>query len=293
MTKVQNPIVIVGTGRCGSTLLHRVLALHSTLGWLSTFNEVFPKQTWLSCFSNLYRTPIPANIRHLPFFPKPFEAYKFWEQYLPNFGRRDIPQTPEDVPESAINPVREVLTKVLRYQGRERLLIKVTGWSRIALFNEIFPDARFIFLNRDHRSVVSSWIQAGWLDVTSSIDSEDWQWGEVPPPYRKVWQDLGMGPILSAAVKIQLDLDDIHKNMAQFPDRCYRLEYKDFVSRPGQTLQGIAEFCGLPWLECYQHKIASLKFYDTANKWRKYLSASQGALIQKFFQRAKQTKEIA
>ena len=72
---IDRPIIIVGTGRCGSTMLHRVLALHEELGWLPTFNEVFPTQPWLSRFSNLYRHPLfSTKVKHLPFFPKPFDV---------------------------------------------------------------------------------------------------------------------------------------------------------------------------------------------------------------------------
>ena len=161
------PIIIVGTGRCGSTLLHRLLARHESLGWLSTFNEVFPTQTWLSTFSALYRTPLPDRLRHAKAFPKPFEAYRFWEHFLPGFSRRDRPLTAADVPDPGIEPVRRATSSVLRFQRRDRLLVKVTGWSRIQYFDRIYPGAQFVSLRRDPRAVVSSWEQADWLDVSS------------------------------------------------------------------------------------------------------------------------------
>ena len=43
----------------------------------------------------------------------------------------------------------------------------------MAYFDRIYPDARFVFLQRDPRSVVSSWIKAGWLDVTSAPDTPE------------------------------------------------------------------------------------------------------------------------
>src|SRR5918995_985233 len=190
------PIIIVGTGRCGSTLLHRLLARHAELGWLSTFNEVLPSQTWLSLFSRLYRLPLSERIKASKGFPKPFEAYRFWEHYLPGFSRRDRPQTPDDVLEAGIDPVRRATARVLRFQGRRRLLVKVTGWSRIAYFDRIYPDALFLSLRRDPRSVVSSWINAGWLDVTSPPGSEGWQWGKVSPELYELWRDLGGDPPL-------------------------------------------------------------------------------------------------
>lgn len=40
--KITKPIVIVGTGRCGSTVFHRLLALHSQVMWLSPLSELYP-----------------------------------------------------------------------------------------------------------------------------------------------------------------------------------------------------------------------------------------------------------
>jgi hypothetical protein len=267
-------------------MLHRLIARHEDVGWLSTFNEVLPTQTWLSAFSNLYGAPLPDKAKHLAFFPKPFEAYKFWEHFLPGFSRRDKPQTADDVPAAGIKPVRQAVAQVLKFQNRKRFLVKVTGWSRIAYFNRIFPDALFIFLKREHRSVVSSWVQAGWLDVTSGLDSHTWQWGDVPDGYRQLWYELGASPILSACVKIQLDLDDIHRNVAQFERRCFELQYEDLISQPQNYLRAITDFCELPWSEQFAAEMSTVHFYNPVNKWKKYLSEDEGDLILEFFDRA-------
>lgn len=285
MVNIEKPIIIVGTGRCGSTMLHRIFARHSDLAWLSTFNEVFPTQHWLSTFSNLYRKNFSQKFKHQSFFPKPFESYKFWEHYCPGFSRRDKPQTAADVPEQAIEPVRQAVANVVKYQNKKRFLIKVTGWSRIAYFDRIFPDAVFIFLRREYRSVVSSWVQAGWLDVTTGLDSRKWQWGDVPSKYRETWRDLGGTPILSAAVKIQLDMDDIQKNVAQFPDRCHEMHYEDLITEPTKHLKQALDFCGLQWNQEFDAFINAMTFYNPVNKWKKYLSDKEGDLILEFFNR--------
>lgn len=285
----EKPIVIVGTGRCGSTMLHRLLARHEAVGWLSTFNEVFPGQPWLSRFSNLYRRSfLGRTVRHLPFFPKPFEAYRFWEYYLPGFTRRDAPLTADDVVEAGIAPVRRAVDDILRAQGRTRFLVKVTGWSRIAYFDRLFPDARFVFLNREIRSVVSSWVKAGWLDVTSGLDTGAWQWGEVPALDRQIWDELGGGPILSAAVKIRLDLDDIRRNIALFPERSHELQYEDLIARPEEELRALLDFCELEWTSGFERVLAEHTFYNPADKWRRHLSAEDAERVLEFFVRTEQ-----
>jgi sulfotransferase family protein len=282
----EAPIFIAGTGRCGSTLFHRILARHPETGWLSPYNEVLPTQTWLSALSNLYRTPLPERLREARAFPKPFESYRFWEHHLPGFSRRDRPLTADDVPEEGIEPVRRAVAKVLSAQRRPRFLGKVTGWSRIEYLDRIFPDARFIVLKREHRAVVSSWAQAGWLDVTSDLGSERWQWGHVPGQYRRLWQELGGGPILSAALKVQLDLDDIERNVERVPDRCLELQFEDLITRPRESLRAVTEFCGLGWNDRWEAEVSRLRFHDPTGKWKRYLSEDEGERLLEFFARA-------
>ena len=281
----SSPVIIVGTGRCGSTLLHRLLARHDQLGWLSTFNEVFPGQTWLSMASGLYRLPLPDRLRKARAFPKPFEAYRFWEHYLPGFSRRDLPPTAADVPEAGIAPVRLATTRILRFQRRPRLLAKVTGWARIAYFDRIYPDAFFVFLTRDPRSVVSSWIKAGWLDVTSPPDSPDWQWGEVPARDLTAWRELGGDRLLSAALKIRLDVDDIAANGALVPDRFRELSYEELIREPEPTMRRLCESCDLEWTPRFESVVRETEFFDSTQTWRKHLSEEDGERVLEFMRR--------
>ena len=281
----QRPLIVVGTGRCGSTFLHRLLAHHDQLGWLSSYNEVMPRQTWLSVCSRLYRTRLPSRLKSAKAFPKPFEAYRFWEGYLPGFSRRDRPQTAEDVADSQLPAIRAATSRVLRYQGRQRLLVKVTGWSRMALFDRIYPDALFTCLHRDPRSVASSWIKAGWLDVTSDPGTEGWQWGPVPARYYAAWEELGGGALLSTALKIRLDLDDIAANAALFPGRFHELSYEDLVTDLEPTVRAVCDFAGLEWTGTFERVVRDTRTYDSSETWRRHLSEEDGERVVELLRR--------
>jgi len=285
MVKIDRPIMIVCAGRSGSTVFYRIIARHRDVGFLSTLNQEFPGQTWLAIFSRLYPLKILHSMRDQRWFPKPFSPYKFWGQYLPGITRHDRPLFPEDVPEKSIEPLRRTITRVLRLQNKKRFVMKLTGWSRMAYFNRIFPGMRFVYLKRNPRDVVSSWIQAGWLNVTSAVDSNSWEWGKVPEEYIKVWKEMGRSLLLSAAIKTQLDMDDIRRNMALFPGRCFELNYEDFVADPVSQLRETLEFCELQWYEDFEKVIKNTQIHNYAGKWKKVLTEEEGNLLAEFFDR--------
>jgi hypothetical protein len=267
-------------------MLYRLIGRHRDVGWLSTYNQKLPTQLWVSAFSRLYGWKVFDSIRNEYYFPKPFSAYDFWRRYLPGIDRHESPLTPADVPESAIDPLRRDIARVLRYQNKTRFLTKVTGWARIAYFDRIFPDAIFVYLRRDPVSIVDSWIRAGWLNVTADINSPDWEWGEVPQAYREIWRQLGGGPLLSAAIKIQLDVDDLRRNVAQFRARCHEVGYEDLVADPHTHLQELLAFCGLEWTDAFERLITSSEVRNYSDRWKQQLSADDGNRLREFFARA-------
>jgi hypothetical protein len=185
-----------------------------------------------------------------------------------------------------VDPLRRAISRIVRYQGKPRFLMKVTGWARMAYFDRVFPDALFIYLRRDPVSVVESWVRAGWLNVTSEVDSEGWEWGRVPEAYLRLWKDLGGGPMLSAAVKTQLDMDDLRANAAMFPGRCFELSYEDLIADPVHWLKRTASFCGLPWSEQFEATVRSTIVHNHAQRWRKFLSDEDGHRLRTFFTQA-------
>lgn len=282
--------MITCTGRSGSTVFYRILARHRDVGFLSTLNQQFPSQPWLAIFSRLYPMRVFNRIRDHRLFPKPFSPYNFWQQYLPGITRHDRPLVPEDVPKTSIEPLRKTVARILKLQGKQRFLLKVTGWSRMAYFERIFPGLRFIYLKRHPRDVVSSWIQAGWLNVTAAPDSEKWEWGKIPDEYLRIWRDLGQKPILAAAIKTQLDIDDIRQNMVLFPGRCTELNYEDFVKDPTGSLREVLKFCELEWYPGFEDLIKNTQIYNYADKWKKFMSEEEGELIAEFYRRVRSNK---
>jgi len=89
--QITKPIFIVGTGRCGSTAFHRLLARHPQLMWLSGFAERFPySPAWnrwavIAVGNPLLHRLFENRIR-------PGENYGFWYKHAYGFAEpgRDL-----------------------------------------------------------------------------------------------------------------------------------------------------------------------------------------------------------
>ena len=288
---IENPIQIICAGRSGSTMYYRVIARHRDVGWLSSWNQTWPAATWLSTFSRLYGLKVFDRIKHSYVFPKPFSPYRFWGRFLPGIARHDRPLVAEDVPDDVIEPLRRTIEQVLRYQGKHRFVFKVTGWARMAFFRRIFPDLRFLYLRRKPISVVASWLKAGWLNVTGDIDG--WEWGAVPEPYRRIYHELGGGGVLSAAIKTQLDIDDIRRNVALFHDCCYELDYEELVVDPIRYFRETLQFCNLEWDDRFERVVTEAGIRNYADRWKKQIPPGQARLIEEFFDRVEAAEKEA
>ena len=89
--KIKNAIIIHGPGRSGTTLLSNILSLHSGFYWISGYNNKFPSLPSLSIFNNLLKYhSFEKYTRGKQKFPRPAEAYGFWNYYIPNFNDPDL-----------------------------------------------------------------------------------------------------------------------------------------------------------------------------------------------------------
>src|SRR5258706_5870356 len=147
---LEKPIIIIGSGRSGTTIMSEIIFQHEDLAWHSNYQEIivftplinvlrkfFDNKLWR--FKKFYKyVGVSKNTRQegqsyfdLLFF-NPIERYNFWEHITGpeiDFSRGFLLN--EKATEKDAQNIRSFLAKQVKYQGKKRLIMKFTGPARL------------------------------------------------------------------------------------------------------------------------------------------------------------------
>jgi hypothetical protein len=275
---VTKPVFIVGTGRCGSTAFHRVMGVHPQLMWLSGFAQEFPTHPewnrWAvtATGSSLVRKLFGKRL-------KPGENYGFWYAHAYGFAEPGRDLVAADVTPRVRRQLHSVFERMVT-ERRNRILIKLTGWSRIGFLNEVFPDAKFIHIVRDGRAVASSylhineWQWRGWYGPSS------WRYGPLSPEDQAAWEASGRSFIALAGIQWRLHTRAIEAARAGVDESRYlQVRYEDYCADPSATCRQVLDFAELDHAPSFERHVRSAKITDMTSRFRKDLSPEQVLML--------------
>lgn len=218
--RLDRPIFIIGAPRSGTHFLYLVLRKHRRLAH------------W-----------------------RPSEAHEVWEaEYHPSLrGWESNVLSKEDLTEEAAARIRRAF---FLCAGPKKRFIDKTPRNvlRVPFVDAVFPDARYIFLQRDGRETVNSLMNA-WrssryrtyeLPEPHAIPGTDPRWWKFV--LYPGWRDDRSGPLEVVAAK-QWKASNDHAYaalQAVDPERWIRVRYEDVIDRPEEEVARIIDFLGLP-----------------------------------------------
>ncbi len=231
--EVVKPIIIIGTGRSGSTILGMLFHMHPTCGFL---NE--PKAMWHVIYP--YEDIIGSYSRGPAYY---------------RLGEKDATPVVK-------KRAHRLYSHYLFLTGAKRVVDKYPEMVfRIPFLRAIFSDARFILLIRNGYDTIAS--IASWsLRNKKKVGKElhDW-WGvdnrkwhmlleQIVPfddrlsPYQDRISKFNSQEEM-AAVEWIISIREGLRNLACLPDSIYPLYYESLTRNPREELLKLIEFCGL------------------------------------------------
>jgi hypothetical protein len=252
---------VLGTGRCGSTLVHEIIARHPDVGFVSNLEDRLPFLPLPARFNNDIYRRVPDALTtkgRLRFAPS--EAYRILDREVSpvvSAPVRDL--LAEDVTPWLEQRFRAFFTSRAREQGRPVFLHKFTGWPRSGFVRRIFPETRFIHVVRDGRAVANSFLQMPWWQGYRGPD--EWSWGPLPQSMAREWEDSGRSFAVLAGLEWKLLMEAFEAARALVPESQWlEVRYEDFVAAPREHMRAMLDHLGLSWTPVFERGFARYTF---------------------------------
>jgi hypothetical protein len=230
---------IIGTGRCGTTMLAQMLNAHSKicipheLQILFEYSnngarlyEVFQENKNEYFGANDFVELIEARCPH--------KLHEYFD-YKSFFERQQYPISSFKV------LVNNLYSEIAKSRHKE-IFIEQTPWygQRIDILNELFPDAKYIHMVRDGRDVAISFARTPWWHNDIGDNLERWH------------------------TEVQQIIDSSNKILN--PNQMLQVRYEDFVLEPELELKRICKHLGVS----FEHSMLDSTTYIDYGLYRKF-----------------------
>lgn len=284
---LAKPIIFVGPGRSGSTIISEFVLSHNQLGWPDNYLEWMPSvasTAWLTRLSQnrlwrvggekgqLNKTKFMNN-----YIPRPAEAWSFWQSITRediDFSRGFLLQ--QRASSSEKNKIRRTLAKRVSRQGKQRLAMKFTGPARAEYLHSIFPDALFVNVVRDPTATVNSLLNVPFWQ--SQGRHELWWHGAYSSAEQRQFNAIKDDGIASTAFQLSKVLESNERELSKFSNQVLTVNYEDFVANPRAVTNRILAFCQLPNCEVVDAKVHNCRVRDQNKNSEKLTSIREQVL---------------
>ena len=277
---MQAPLVLFGSGRCGSTVLHQMLSRHPGLAWipehlggraLSSLPDIRRFLRWMD---------VPGVGHWLQWRHRPGEVYGLWESLAPGFGEPGRDLLAADADQAVVRRVRDAFDQMVTPR-RHRVLLKITGWPRLGFLNAVFPGAQFVHVTRDPRAIACSFLRVPWWRGREG--PEQWRWGALSGEQRELWERHGRTPLALACLQMHIYRNALERAVREIPDadaRIHEVRYGTLCADSESVLDGLLRWSGLSWSGPFRRAVRRTRLVSTEDAWSRHLRRDERRVVE-------------
>ncbi|MEK9993452.1 MAG: sulfotransferase [Hydrogenophilales bacterium] len=259
----KKPIFILGLPRSGTTILEELFTAHKDTAYFENYSAKFYRRPWMFRF-----IPLLMKYRKLRYNidrPKRSEGW-VWDRYANLLDYLDESKVTEDK--------KRYYDEAIKYQlkafNATRFVSKnPRNCMRIRWIDTMFPNAVYILIKREKKSVISSIYQA--------LNRYKRKWGDqfLKPPsslrgYGFIKTKLGSEKTdMQTSVEFyDMYSNALEKDLPTIADRTITIEYEEFVKDPRNTIKKLYEFTNLEWYDDLNKIIPEKLQLANNEKWK-------------------------
>ena len=259
----KKPIFILGLPRSGTTILEELFTAHKDTAYFENYSAKFYRRPWMFRF-----IPLLMKYRKLRYNidrPKRSEGW-VWDRYANLLDYLDESKVTEDK--------KRYYDEAIKYQlkafNATRFVSKnPRNCMRIRWIDTMFPNAVYILIKREKKSVISSIYQA--------LNRYKRKWGDqfLKPPsslrgYGFIKTKLGSEKTdMQTSVEFyDMYSNALEKDLPTIADRTITIEYEEFVKDPRNTIKKLYEFTNLEWYDELEEFIPKQLKLGNNEKWK-------------------------
>jgi len=269
---LKRPIIFIGFPRSGTTIISETIFQHEALAWISNYQDRVPSSSAINLIRFFFQNrfwDVRGKKRQLNSVPllnryifRPVEGYNFWD-YLTgkNFSRSFLYELKE-VPEK-VEEIRSFFDEMVRMQGRERIVMKLTGPPRLTYLHSIFPDACFIKIKRKPLPTLRSLLKVNFWDEGGGEHKLWWKGNVYKNKELDFIRSLDEHKAAFLAAIQYYKVDEVQKKEAELCNcRIYEVCYEEFISEPMFVIKEILNFVDLELSEGVNKYLKNNEIYN-------------------------------
>lgn len=288
--EVVAPIFIIGTPRCGSTMMQEILSTHDDIAFFTHSMDMFGDPELFRA-ADWMRRGLGLDVKGERYLKdsvfvdggSPSEAMRFWgdslklDPYSLTWPHYRIDHFSAEQIAEIKNTLRHVIA-CFKERGSTRFLNKSPALlTEVLLLQDLFPDARFVHLVRDGRMVANSLIKLFRLQQAQDIKVNHPMFKDHPfVPYPRVpgleeaAERWGLDDVRTTATVWDSSVKLINSIRPQIRN-FYEVRYEDVLAHPREEVQKIFDFCELGPLraggEAFERRISGVGIIHHTNKY--------------------------
>jgi hypothetical protein len=239
MIGIRKPLVILGTGRSGTTMVSEILFRQMDMGCPLNYNNAIPGFPSISILGKILQSISTKEKSQKSgvgnwsekIIPYPSEAWEMWDK-ITGLGNRFsrgflLNEKPDEI---IIRNVASYLNLLLKYQKKKSFFCKFTGPPRIGFLSALLGDPDFVWIKRSIVPTIYSFMNSSFWRKQGAITL--WWKGAYDEAEIDLVRENIDDPIWMTAFQLKKVTDTFFLEMDSVRPKIILLNYEELVNRP-------------------------------------------------------------